>query len=306
MTGLKQWKIYMILTGVMIVWGFNLATVKYMVEFVGPVTLTTFRILLAGISVFVILGYFKLLRWPSRIDWKYILLGALLNVVSHHYFLSNALTLTTGTNAGLILGTGPMLTAVLVSLIMRNYPSRLQWLGVIIGLAGVVITVRVGSGPTSGMNIGDLFVFISILTQVLSYIVIANAAKNLDPRLMTGYMFITGSIVLFFISLIQEPGGMAAFAEVPTVFWFAFVFSAVLGTSVGHMLYNYSIGQAGPTKAAIFMNLNTLFSLVAAAIILNETILPGHLGGFVLIVIGVLFGSGAAEDLLNKRRKRFS
>ena len=83
---MKQWKVYMILTGVMIVWGFNLATVKYMVEFVGPVTLTAFRILLAGVSVFVILAYFRLLRWPTRVDWKYILLGSLLNVVSHHYF----------------------------------------------------------------------------------------------------------------------------------------------------------------------------------------------------------------------------
>lgn len=290
----------------MIIWGFNLAIVKYLVSYVSPVTLTAFRILLAGITVFVVLGFFRLVRLPSRVDWKYILLGALLNVVGHHYFLSIALTITTGTNAGLILGTGPMLTAVLVSLIMHNYPSRLQWLGVVIGLAGVIITVRVGSGPTSGMNIGDLFVFISILVQVLSYIVIAKAAKNLDPRLMTGYMFVIGSVVLFFISLIQEPGGMAAFAQVPATFWWGFVFSAVLGTSVGHMLYNYSIGQAGPTKAAIFMNLNTLFSLVAAAIILNETILPGHLGGFVLIVIGVLFGSGAAEDLLNKRRNRLS
>lgn len=290
----------------MLIWGFNLATVKYMIEFVEPVTLTAFRILLAGISVFVILAYFHLLSWPSRRDWKFILLGALLNVVAHHYFLSNALTMTTGTNAGLILGTGPMLTAVLVSLIMRKYPSRLQWVGVVIGLAGVIITVRVGSGPASGMNFGDLLVFISILAQVFSYIVIANAAKNLDPRLMTGYMFIIGSVVLFIIALIQEPGGMAAFADVPPVFWYAFVFSAVLGTSVGHMLYNYSIGQAGPTKAAIFMNLNTLFSLIAAAIILNETIRLGHLGGFVLIVIGVLFGSGAAEDLLNKRKKRFS
>ncbi|WP_203332207.1 DMT family transporter [Planococcus beigongshangi] len=303
---MKPWKIYLILTGVMLIWGFNLATVKYMIEFVEPVTLTAFRILLAGVSVFIILAFFRLLSWPSWFDWKFILLGALLNVVAHHYFLSNALTMTTGTNAGLILGTGPMLTAVLVSLIMRNYPSRLQWLGVVIGLAGVIITVRVGSGPANGMNFGDLLVFISILAQVFSYIVIANAAKNLDPRLMTGYMFITGSVVLFIISLIQEPGGMAAFGDVPPIFWYAFVFSAVFGTSVGHMLYNYSIGQAGPTKAAIFMNLNTLFSLVAASIILNETILPGHLGGFVLIVIGVLFGSGAAEDLLAKRRKRFS
>ena len=53
---MNQWKIYGILTAVMIVWGFNLASVKYMVAFVDPVTLTAFRILLAGLSVIGILA----------------------------------------------------------------------------------------------------------------------------------------------------------------------------------------------------------------------------------------------------------
>lgn len=301
---MTPWKVYAILTSVMIVWGFNLASVKYLLDFVGPVTLTAFRILLAGVTVLIILASLGMLRFPKRSDWKYILLGALLNVVAHHYFLSQGLAITSGTNAGLILGTGPMLTAVLVSLIMRNVPSRLQWLGVFIGFAGVATTVMVGGESASGLSLGDIFVFISILAQVFSYIVIANAVRSLDPRLLTGYMLVTGAVVLFIIALIQEPGEIAAFRTVPASFWYAFVFSAMLGTAVGHMLYNYSIGQAGPTKAAIFMNLNTLFSLLAANLILGETITAGHLIGLVLIVIGVLFGSGAAEDILRKRRKR--
>jgi drug/metabolite transporter (DMT)-like permease len=301
---LTPWKVYGILTSVMIVWGFNLASVKYLLDFVDPVTLTAFRILLAGVTVLILLASLGMLRLPKRSDWKYILLGALLNVVAHHYFLSKGLSVTSGTNAGLILGTGPMLTAVLVSLIMRHFPSRLQWLGVFIGFGGVATTVMVGGDAATGLSRGDVLVFISILAQVFSYIVIAKAARSLDPRLLTGYMLVTGAIVLLVIALIEEPGEIAAFASVPTSFWVAFFFSAMIGTAVGHMLYNYSIGQAGPTKAAIFMNLNTLFSLIAASLILGETITSGHLIGLVLIVIGVLFGSGAAEDLLRKRRKR--
>ena len=301
---MTPWKVYGILTSVMIVWGFNLASVKYLLDFVNPVTLTAFRILLAGVTVLILLAMLGMLRLPKRSDWKYILLGALLNVVAHHYFLSKGLSVTSGTNAGLILGTGPMLTAVLVSLIMRNVPSRLQWLGVFIGFGGVATTVMVGGDAATGLSRGDILVFISILAQVFSYIVIAKAARSLDPRLLTGYMLVTGAIVLLVIALIEEPGEIAAFASVPTSFWVAFFFSAMIGTAVGHMLYNYSIGQAGPTKAAIFMNLNTLFSLIAASLILGETITSGHLIGLVLIVIGVLFGSGAAEDLLRKRRKR--
>jgi drug/metabolite transporter (DMT)-like permease len=303
---LNQWKVYGILTLVMLIWGFNLPSVKYLVSFVHPVTLTAFRILMAGISVFILLAVFRLLRWPTKSEWKYIAFASLLNVVGHHYFLSSGLTLTSGTNAGLVLGTGPMLTAILVSLIMRNYPSKLQWIGVVVGMIGVSATVLVGNGGTSGINLGDVFVFLSILSQVFSYLIIAKVARTLDPRLMTGYMFLIGSVILFAISLIQEPGEIQAFADVPPTFWLAFFFSAMLGTAVGHMLYNYSIGQAGPTKAAIFMNLNTFFSLVGASVILGEQITSRHLFGLVLIVIGVILGSGAAEDLIRKRRKRLS
>lgn len=303
---LVQWKIYVILVFVMLMWGFNLPAVKYMIRYVDPITLTSVRIFVAGVTVFIILAAFKLLRVPKKSDWKYIILGALLNVVGHHYFLSSGLAITTSSNAGLILGTGPMMTAVLVSLIMRSYPSKLQWLGVVIGLAGVSATVLVGTEAATGMNLGDVFVFLSILAQVFSYLVIAKAARSMDPRVMTAYMFVIGSFFILLISLIQEPGEMAAFAAVPPTFWVAFFFSAMLGTAVGHMLYNYSIGQAGPTKAAVFMNLNTLFSLVGASVVLGEVITANHIYGLVLIVIGVLFGSGAIEDMWKKRKERLA
>ncbi|MBO1913398.1 DMT family transporter, partial [Microvirga sp. 3-52] len=117
-----MWKIYALLTTAMLIWGLNLPLLKYLLLYVDPVTMTAFRLLLAGIAVFVILFGFKLVRLPTKVEWKYIVLGALLNVVLHHYFLNMGLFRTSGTNAGLILGTGPVLTAVSVSLLLRNYP----------------------------------------------------------------------------------------------------------------------------------------------------------------------------------------
>lgn len=287
----------------MLIWGFNLPLLKSLLTFVGPVTMTAFRILLASVTVLIILSAFKLLRLPTRTEWKYIIGGALLNVVLHHYFLNMGLVRTTGTNAGLILGTGPVLTAVSVSLIMRNYPSKIQWLGFIFGLIGVSSVVLAGGG-IGGLALGDIFVFISILAQVLSFLVIAKAAKTLDPRLLTAYMMLIGSAGLFIISLIQEPGEIKAFATVPPIFWLGFIASAIIGTAIGHLLYNYSVGKVGPSKAAIFMNLNTMFSLFGSALFLGEIITARHLIGLIFIIAGVILGSGAAEDLWKKRQKK--
>lgn len=296
-----MWKMYAILTTVMIIWGFNLPILKYLITQVDPVTMTSFRILLAGITVFIILSFMKIIRLPTRNEWKWISLGALLNVVAHHYFLNMGLQRTTGTNAGLILGTGPVLTAIFVSLILRNYPSRIQWVGFVVGLAGVSFVV-LASGGTGGLALGDAFIFVAILTQVLSFIVISKVAKTLDPRVMTMYMFLIGSVVLLLIGFIQEPGEIKVFATVPPVFWLAFAASGILGTAVGHMLYNYSVGQVGPSNAAIFINLNTMFSLLGSSLFLGEIITSRHYIGLVFIIAGVILGSGAAEDLWNKRK----
>lgn len=296
-----MWRIYAILTTAMFIWGFNLPLLKYLLTQVGPVTMTTFRILLAGVTVFIILYFLKILRLPTRKEWKYIIGGALLNVVFHHYFLNMGLVRTTGTNAALILGTGPVLTAISVSLIMRNYPSRVQWIGFVLGLVGVSSVVLAGGG-VGGLALGDAFIFVAILTQVLSFLVIAKAAKTLDPRVLTAYMMIIGSAVLFIISLIQEPGEIRAFLDVPPIFWLAFAASGIIGTAVGHMLYNYSVGKVGPSKAAIFINFNTLFSLIGTALFLGEVITARHLLGLAFIIAGVILGSGAAEDLWKQRK----
>lgn len=297
-----MWKIYGLLTTAMLIWGFNLPLLKYLLLYVDPVTMTAFRLLLAGVAVFVILFAFKLVRLPTKNEWKYIILGALLNVVLHHYFLNMGLFRTSGTNAGLILGTGPVLTAVFVSLIIRNYPSKVQWIGFILGLGGVGSVVLAGGG-VAGLALGDIFIFLSILAQVLSFLVISKAAKTLDPRLMTAYMMVIGSLVLLVIAVIQEPGEIRAFAEVPRIFWLGFAASGIIGTAVGHMLYNYSVGKVGPSKAAIFINFNTMFSLIGSALFLGEIITGRHLIGLFIIITGVILGSGAAEDLWNQRKK---
>lgn len=298
---MKQWKIYAMLVFVMFAWGANVSLLKYMVEAVPPVTLTAFRILVAGLVVVVILWKMKLLRKPSRSEWKYILLGTLTNVVAHHYFLNMGLSITSATHGGLILGTGPMLTAISAAIILKYYPSKFQWLGLVLGLAGIAVSILIGS-ETMGANLGDFYVFLAIFVQVLSFMVVSKAARTLDPRLLTVYMLLIGAAFLFVISFIQEPGAIKQFANTTPTFWAVFFASAVVSTAIGHLIYNYAIGQAGATKAAIFMNLNPIFALIISALFLGEVLHLNHFLGLILIVAGVMLGSGAAEDLWKKRK----
>lgn len=296
-------KIYWMLVGVMFAWGANVPMLKFIGTHVPPVTVTGIRILMSSLTVFLILKILNILRLPTKREWKYILVGSLTNVLLHHLFLNLGLAVTSATSGGLILGMGPILTAISAAIFLKYFPSKLQWLGLLLGISGVTIAVLVGSTGLD-TNIGDLYIFISILSQVLSYMVVVKAARTLDPRVMTAYMMGVGSIGLIITSLILEPGGMVEFLDAPPMFWLIFLASGLISTALGHMIYNYAIGQAGATQSAIFMNLNPLFAMILSSIFLGEILTLRHIIGFLFIVAGVMLGSGAAEDLYKKHKAK--
>ncbi|RYM00273.1 DMT family transporter [Sporolactobacillus sp. THM7-7] len=296
--------IYLILFGVMTSWGFNVIATKVLVEHFMPVTMTAFRIFTAGVFVFIILYFLKKIRLPTRKEWVYILFGGLFNVVGHHFFLSIGLVQTSAANGGLILGFGPLLTAILSILFLGNTITLPKLFGMILGIFGVFFIVFESNGGLQGLSLGDVSVFLSVLSLAVSFVLIKKVSQTLDPRLMTGYMLVLGSAILFVLSLFLEPDGMKSMTNGTAGLWAIFMGSAVIATAVGHMMYNFSIGKVGTVEASIFINLNPFFALVGAAFFLGEKILIVQIIGFVLILSGVMLGSGAFEELMHKRSQQ--
>jgi drug/metabolite transporter (DMT)-like permease len=126
----------------------------------------------------------------------------------------------------------------------------------------------------------------------------------MDPILLTGFMLLIGSFVLFIISIGIEPGGIETLTTAKPILWIAFILSGVLATGVGQTVYNYTIGQVGAAEASIFLNLSTFFSVVGASLFIKETIVPAHFIGLLLIISAVLLGSGTLEAFILQRRNK--
>ncbi|MBA3925632.1 DMT family transporter [Listeria rustica] len=298
-----QTSLYLLLVLVMASWGLNVTATKVLVAHFPPITMTSFRIFTAAVAVFIFLIAIGKFRLPTRRELGYIFAGSLFNIALHHYFLASGLTMTTGTNGGLILGIGPVLTAILAVIFLRETISIPQLIGLVSGLLGVSLIVLTGGQGLSGASLGDIYVFIAILSQCFSFIIIKRISGSLDPRLMTAYMLLIGSILLFCTSLIEEPNGLAQMTGHSPSLWLLFLASALLATAFGNLIYNFAVGQIGPSKTAIFMNLNPFFSLIGAALFLNEQISLMQILGFLLIIIGVMLGSGALPELLRARKR---
>lgn len=297
-------RVYSLLLFVMMLWGFNVSALKVLVTYIDPMLITAVRIGVAGIAVLIITYFMGIFRVPTKQEWVTIGVIGLFNVIIHHTFLALGLTSTSGVNAGLILGGAPLITMMLSIILLKDRVTILRILGFIFGFIGIITTTLVGSEGISTISIGDGMVFFAVLGQALSFILISKLNPSFDPRLLTGYMHIFGSVIVFAFSSLSGTSPI----EISQLFSWklgsVFLFSAVLSTAFGQMVYNLSIKDIGPAETAIFINLNTFFSLVGAALFLGEPILINHFVGLIFILLGVFIGTGTLEYILRKRKHK--
>ncbi|RNF39648.1 DMT family transporter [Planococcus salinus] len=297
-------KIYALLLFVMLLWGFNVSAIKVLVTSMDPIILTALRIFLAGVAVLVASVFMKIFRWPNRKELGLILYISIFNVMLHHISIALGLQSTLGVNTGLILGTGPLFTMILAVILLGSRVSKLRIIGFLLGFIGVAVTSLSGVNGFNGVSLGDLFILTGVVTQAFSFILISKLHADFDPRLLTGYMLVIGSVAIFITSLLLESN----IGQITRLFsWklgLVFLFSSLLCTAFGHMVYNYAIKKVGPAEAAIFINFNTVFAVVGSVIFLQEAVTYYHGLGFVLILTGVLMGTGTVEYLWTERRKK--
>lgn len=293
-------KIYVLLFLVMVMWGFNLSALAVLVKIIDPITMTSLRIFVAGVAVLIIAKLMGIFRLPTKSEWKTIAIITIFNVVLHHALLAIGLTKTSGVNAGIILGAAPLVTMVLSVIFLRNQISKVRVIGFMLGFIGIIITSMVGAGGLS-FAVGDIFIFFCMVAQAISFILIAKLNPTFDPRLLTGYMLLFGSFAIFIVAVTLERDVAQLSILFDQKYGLLFLFSAVIATALGHMVYNFAVRNVGPAETTIFVNLNTLFALIGAAIFLKESILANHYIGLAFIVVGVFFGSGTFEYLVKKR-----
>lgn len=286
---------------IMVLWGLNVVIIKVLVEDLPPQTMTAFRIMIAGITALSIIIIRKSFRRLSKREWLYTILGMVFGVILHHLFMAVGLTMIDASNASLILALVPLTTALLSVVFLGEQLTRWRLIGIILGLTGVFY-IQGSSFDGMQLSRGELYLFLAMLVQAISFIFVKKATATLDSKQLTTVMFLAGSIGLLIISFITEPGGVQAMTSAPLFIYFLFVVSGIVATGVGYIVFNEAIKQIGAGQTVIFNNFVPFFGLIFSALFLNEKITASQLIGFVFIVTGILFGTGYIEKQWEKKK----
>lgn len=293
---------YGILFTLMMIWGLNVVALKILVEHFPPVTMQSLRVFTAGIvlSIFMIMS--KSFSRLTKKELSITLIAGVFGVFGHHFFIALGLSRTTASNAGLILALVPLTTSLLAIIFLNNKLTMFRFIGIILGLIGVTFIVLKGNSNLGTISIGDLYILGAVLTQAISFIIIKKGTETIDSRLLTSIMMVFGSTILFVVSLFLEPNRISEIFTIGYPYWILFFASAIIATGLGHMTYNSAISKLGAGETSIFINLTPFFSLTSSALFLGELIKVTQIFGFILIIIGVILGTGLFETFVLKEK----
>jgi drug/metabolite transporter (DMT)-like permease len=267
-----------------IFWGANFNLAKPVVAEMGPYIAGASRYILAAV-IMVLITQIRRESIPMRHLKSYLTLG-IVGVFGFNLFFFLGMETSSAINGALIMALNPLLTAVLGYLILKDRPTNRQMIAFPIGVAGVAIVV-LGAGAHLTISIGDLYILVANLSWALYNVLVRKMMpKDVSGIANTAGIMTVGAIALTIVALLQGDHFI-----VPTVATgISLILMTIGGSILAYIFWNASIAKLGPSKAAIFMNLVPVTSMVIASI---ESLPPSHaqMLGAILVIGAVTFSS---------------
>lgn len=217
------------------------------------------------------------------------LLVGLFQPVLYFVFENYGLKYTTTSFTGIISSVGPVITAVLGVLFLKELPNLKQWLCILLSIAGVML---VSAGPPGGENTlaGVLCLLMAYLCGSIYSLLIRRLSGEYTPFELTYIMCCVGFAFFSCAAFVQfgaETPAMLTEALAHPAFIAAALFLGGL-TSVGaFLLVNYSLAHLPVARSSIFNCTSTIVSVLAGVIIMHDPFSWISLIAFVLILFGV-------------------
>jgi len=279
-----------------LLWAGNITLGRALRGQVGPLTLTAARVTIAGL-LFVLLfarqsaaGRLPAAeRRPGR-DWPLLLAMALTGVLGFPALLYLALQFTTASNASLINGTGPLMTALLAAWLLREKLHTNQIVGGLVSLAGVVLIIGNGfrAHNGSGPNLGDLIMLANVALWGLYSVMARVVTRRRSTVSATAFSTWAALPLLLPLALIesgQKP------PELSSNLLLAVLYIGVFAAFVAFLAWNEGIRRVGPTRAMAFYNMLPVYGALLGALFLNEALGVGQVAGGALVIGGGLIGT---------------
>jgi drug/metabolite transporter (DMT)-like permease len=266
-----------------VLWSTGFIGTKYALDGLEPLTMQTIRMSL----VVVLLGTFAMLarpKWPDRTGVMHSIVASIL--VHGFYLGGTAVAISLSIPAGLsslIPGLQPVLMSTLANRFLGERVSVLQWVGLLLGLAGVLLVLHNRNFEGQSL-IGWAASGVSLISITIGTLYQKRFCGHIDWRAGNLIQFMAVTVFFAFGALLFETRHVVFTpSSIFGVVWLAVVLSC---GSIG-LLY-WLIRHSAATKVASLFYLVPAVTALMAYILFDERLDALSIVGMVVCAAGVV------------------
>lgn len=265
----------------------------------GPYTFVFIRSLIGGTILLPFIILFDKIgvtenKPVTKEDWKRHIIGG---VIIGVFIALTSIFQQVGMYMGASAGKSGFLTACYVvmvpilGLFFHRRCSMPTWVAVFMAMIGLYLLCVKGG---FSIETCDLVVLLAALACAFQILTIDRYTSVVDAVRLSCIEFYTGAVVAFFPTLFLEmrvfDGGLGEWALRLTTWnaWLPLLYAGLLSNGVAYTLQVVAQKGANPAVASVLMSLESVFSVLAGAVLLGERLSLREAVGCIIIFAAVL------------------
>jgi drug/metabolite transporter (DMT)-like permease len=269
---------------VTILWASSFVLVKLALPEIGPLTTAGLRYFIAFLALcpFFIRKRASIRKVKPRTWLVLLLIGLCAYTIGNGAFFWG-LKYLPATTTSFLMSVNPILILLAGIWWLKEVPTRLQVVGVVVCLAGSVLFFS--NGLKADEPLGLLITIVGVLGFSLFGILSRAVARErqVDTLVLTAVPLGFGGGILLLLAIIFEGVPHLSLRVGGILLWLA-----LPNTAVAYMLYNHSLRNLTALEMTVMLNLSPLGTALLAWLVLGERITLIKLAGMVVLIVGVV------------------
>jgi drug/metabolite transporter (DMT)-like permease len=268
------------------IWGVNFTVMKYGVEAFSPLAFNALRVTLASAAL-AALAFAPGTRRPAPADVRRLMALGLLGHAAYQLLFVHGLARSRAGTAALVIGGSPAIIAILGRIYGYERITRYAALGIALSLAGVAFVVHgaAGSSTRGDSGLGIALILTSSLCWGFYTMGLRPLTHRVDGVQIAAWTLFGGAIPLIVAGV---PALIATdFAAVKPLAWLSIGYSGIMAFVVAYVFWYRGVQRVGPTRTALYANLQPIMALCVAWIVLAERPTPWQFAGASCVITGL-------------------
>ncbi len=276
-------KYALVLVLVSLVWAGSFVVVKIGTRDISPIHMGFLRFLVATpLMFFVLLLKNRKLEKVDCKDFPSIAILALTGVTLLYVFQFTGIKYTTASTSAVLINTNVMFIAILSFLVLKEKFTLKKIVGILLGFAGATIIVTNGYFEIGRSFFGDVLILLSAFCWAVYSVIGKILLKRYNPLTLNTYAFALGTI--FYIPFVINDFGSIFFITLEG--WLIILYLALFCSVFGYVAWYFVLSHVDASKAAIFLNLIPLFTILLSLLI-GEIVTIFLIAGAACIICGI-------------------